>query len=67
MELLIIVTSIDLECLTKWMLKFGYFKREVFENLEANARGTSKNPNIVWLWHFHFLLTKKFYSSYEKS
>lgn len=30
------------------MLKFGYFKREVFENLEVNVRGISKNFNIVW-------------------
>lgn len=41
-------------CLTNWILKFGHLKKEIFEKLEVNAHGISKNTSVMWLWHFSF-------------
>lgn len=33
--------------LNRWILRFGHFKKEIFENLEMNASDTSKNENVM--------------------
>ena len=38
--------SSDVKCFTKWILNFGYFKKGVFDNIEADAPGTTWKPQV---------------------